>query len=1321
MADRYWVGGSGTWNNTSTTNWSATSGGASGASAPTTADNVIFDANSNTGTGAFTVTVGTSAACGDFTTGGGGGALDGTMTLSVGSNLTVFGSMTLPATNFVVSGASTINFTATTTGKTVTTNGVNFGSVDIVFNGVGGGWSLGSALTQGSGTITLTAGSLNTANFNIVTGGIGSSNSNVRTLTLGSSTITLGNSLFSVSFGTITNLTFNVGTSTIVSTGTNTTLNWNSGLTWYDVVITRSTSTNPTGFNTTLNCRNLTINGPTVSSPGSYIRVELASGVSVNCSGTFSITASVDRATRTFFCSADIAAPNNTISAATYNFNDVNIRNCNFTGAGAPVTGTSIGDFGNCTGVTFTTPKTVYAVGGTGNWTATTRWATTSGGGASVNNYPLGQDTVIIDNNTGAAGTTLTLTTNAQMACSTLDCSARTLSLTIALNSQFFYMGGTNGGINVNANITMSGVSTINFQGAGTTTWTCPTSYNAGVRPYINARAAGAKFQLQNNWTSTTAQEWTLVAGTIDLNGFALTFPGQYLLTSAETKNLTYGTGGSFTITPNSGYISGIFNFSNATNYTWTGSGVLTYSGTGAFAVVSLVNNNTGLTETNAHNFVVSANMGANTFGQGSTNVRNWDLSGLTCGAFTYSSTFIFYGDVTLGANIASYVDSTATLTCGSTNATARTLTNAGPALPYNFTMDGVGGTFRLTSNLTFTTTNVTARTLTLTNGTIDLNGFVFTHARFSSTNSNVRNINFSTAGSQISLFGNGTTVFTTSNSTNLTYTGTNRFNFTYSGATGNRTITGSFTGAVAANNPNIYITAGTDTILFGTAYTRIVDFTGFSGTLGSTTWYVSQPTFSTGMSFATSGSTHTLFGYAGESFTVTTNNRTLKNRWEVNATSTTTFTLVGDFTIDNSTAGNYFSLLVGNFNLGSNQTVTAPIFSSTGSGVRNLTFGTGSKFAITGNAATVFNVGIATNFTVTGTSRMEFTYSGSTGTRTFSLGAAPVPSLRLHFYINAGTDTVTFSANSYGCGDVDFTGFSGTLSAGSSSGRTFTGNVTFSSGMTLTTTTNTTYFIAFTGLTSTITTNGKSLPFPIRIGDSNNGTQTGTVVLGDAMYISNGLSMSAGSFNTNSFNLTIDQAFNISTVDTSSSITFGSSVWTINGSGTAFSPSAAGASFTISGAATGQINFTSASAKTATPGDFSNMTWPRMCNAGAGALTVSGSCYVYSFKNLVSPATFTFQSARNYRVQTLEFLGTPGNLVTVGSTSLSAHTFIANNASTTISCNYMNISYSTGSTANGSVWYAGANSTDGGNNTNWIFQNAPVAGNQFLSFMNWA
>ena len=58
MANRFWVGGSGTWDASSTSNWAATSGGASGASAPNATDTVFFDANSGT---AATVTVAATA------------------------------------------------------------------------------------------------------------------------------------------------------------------------------------------------------------------------------------------------------------------------------------------------------------------------------------------------------------------------------------------------------------------------------------------------------------------------------------------------------------------------------------------------------------------------------------------------------------------------------------------------------------------------------------------------------------------------------------------------------------------------------------------------------------------------------------------------------------------------------------------------------------------------------------------------------------------------------------------------------------------------------------------------------------------------------------------------------------------------------------------------------------------------------------------------------------------------------------------------------------------------------------------------------------
>lgn len=65
MATRYWVGGSGTWDATTTTNWSATSGGSGGASAPTSSDDVVIDSNS--GTGSNTITAASGAVCANFT------------------------------------------------------------------------------------------------------------------------------------------------------------------------------------------------------------------------------------------------------------------------------------------------------------------------------------------------------------------------------------------------------------------------------------------------------------------------------------------------------------------------------------------------------------------------------------------------------------------------------------------------------------------------------------------------------------------------------------------------------------------------------------------------------------------------------------------------------------------------------------------------------------------------------------------------------------------------------------------------------------------------------------------------------------------------------------------------------------------------------------------------------------------------------------------------------------------------------------------------------------------------------------------------------
>ena len=231
MADRYWVGGSGTWNTLSTSNWSTSSGGASGASAPTLIDNVIIDTASGTGT--ITCTAGT---CADLT-------VTATQSIVLGaasSTLSVYGNLTFPNSgSFNASTNSwTLTFSATLTGKTITTNGIALSSITL--NGIGGGWTLGSALTIGSlRTLTLTNGSFDANNYNVTIGLFVSNNSNIRTLKMGSGTWTLTGSSLVWGSATATNFTVIPSTSTVnFNSSTAKTFQGGTGITYYNIANT---------------------------------------------------------------------------------------------------------------------------------------------------------------------------------------------------------------------------------------------------------------------------------------------------------------------------------------------------------------------------------------------------------------------------------------------------------------------------------------------------------------------------------------------------------------------------------------------------------------------------------------------------------------------------------------------------------------------------------------------------------------------------------------------------------------------------------------------------------------------------------------------------------------------------------------------------------------------------------------------------------------------------------------------------------------------------------------------------------------------------
>lgn len=205
MASRYWVGGTGTWDAT-TTNWSATSGGAGGASAPTSADDVYFDSASNAT--AYTVTLSGTVNCKSVSI---VGPASGNVTFAnVTATWNIYGNLTVAATGITWSLASTpFTFKSTSTGNTITTNGFVLGN-SLVFDGVGGSWILQDNYTTGpTRACTLTNGTFDLNSKILSVGVLNSNNSNARTLAFGASgQITLtGNNTTIFNSATVTNLT----------------------------------------------------------------------------------------------------------------------------------------------------------------------------------------------------------------------------------------------------------------------------------------------------------------------------------------------------------------------------------------------------------------------------------------------------------------------------------------------------------------------------------------------------------------------------------------------------------------------------------------------------------------------------------------------------------------------------------------------------------------------------------------------------------------------------------------------------------------------------------------------------------------------------------------------------------------------------------------------------------------------------------------------------------------------------------------------------------------------------------------------------------
>lgn len=552
---RYWVGGTGTWTAASTTNWSDVSGGAGGASVPTSADAVVFDAASNAA--AYTVTcTGTGLRCGSLTF---AAPASGAVTWAGTGALTVHDNFTLPATGLTRTYTGAITLSGSTAGRTFTTNGVQLNS-NVTINGVGCEWNLGSAfiMTTGSNQITVTNGTFDTKDFNLSTYSFISSNTNTRVIKLGVSTLTLiAGGTSPVDFRNPLNLSFDCGTSTITFSTTQNTFN-GGGLTFYNVTNASTNNQNfiIKGINT---FNNLTITGKLGSGISPVI---ITDNQTIN--GTLTLSAGTN-ATMRHFVRSDVLGTPRTLTCNSVVVTDADFRDIVIAGAAAPVSGTRLGDCKGNSGITFDAPKTVYwNLAGNNNWSATA-WAATAGATPAASNFPLAQDTAVFTATSPASAATTTINTDYNIG--TIDMSERTT------NTMTLATGSTTPAIYGNwisgTGTTLTGSGAITFAGRGTQTIT--SAGKTFTQPLI-VNTFGGSVTLQDAFSSNLS--CTVIQGIFNANGYNVTltnFNSGY----ATQRTVAIGSG-TWTITASP------WSVNPPTNLTVTGTGTVSLTSASA-------------------------------------------------------------------------------------------------------------------------------------------------------------------------------------------------------------------------------------------------------------------------------------------------------------------------------------------------------------------------------------------------------------------------------------------------------------------------------------------------------------------------------------------------------------------------------------------------------------------------------------------------------------------------------------------------------------------------------------------------------------------
>lgn len=339
----------------------------------------------------------------------------------------------------------------------------------------------------------------------------------------------------------------------------------------------------------------------------------------------------------------------------------------------------------------------------------------------------------------------------------------------------------------------------------------------------------------------------------------------------------------------------------------------------------------------------------------------------------------------------------------------------------------------------------------------------------------------------------------------------------------------------------------------------------------------------------------------------------------------------------------------------------------------------------------------MADRYWVGGTANWDGTAGAKWSATSGGAGGEAIPTSAddVFFDANSGAVTVTVAFGETGCGNLDFTGFTGTF-AGSESLNAH-GSVTLGAGMTIT-------YIGVLVLdnagAASFTSNGKALigNFTFRGG--------GTLTLQDAF--------ASGNINLNNVSTldTNDQLVTTgSLLDSTNNCIFTLGASTLNLTGPA--PMQVSAGSTVN-AGTSTINCSHAAPTfNGNNRTFHNLVYSKA--TGGGTLKITGSNTFNSLQVTNPPQTILFTAGTTTTIVADDGFpsGTSGNVVTIGSVTAANHSLVksGDTANGNVLCDFLSISRSQASPVR--TWLAGANSTDGGNNTGWRFSSAlaPLAG----------